>query len=175
MSRRNRQSVRVSGFPDQLADRRQSPPARSGELTPRWSGNATRRAVPTDKGRLTIIAGAVRTRRANHGGDTQPIAPEATLKLSRSCKARRGVSNTYPAEVGNPLLQRSALCISLQIERREISTLYFSRISGLTRVITCWITWKPFPREFRRFAISKFFINNVRIVTSGEKNRTCKS
>jgi len=34
-------------------------------------------------------------------------------------------------------------------------------------VITCLITEKPFPREFRVFAISKIFINHVRIASLG--------
>ena len=32
-------------------------------------------------------------------------------------------------------------------------------------MITCLITEKPFPREFRVFAISKIFINHVRIAS----------
>ena len=34
-------------------------------------------------------------------------------------------------------------------------------------MITCLITWQPFPREFRMFAISKIFINHVRIASLG--------
>ena len=34
-------------------------------------------------------------------------------------------------------------------------------------MITCLITGKPFPREFRTFAISKVFINHVRIASLG--------
>ena len=37
-------------------------------------------------------------------------------------------------------------------------------------MITCLITGKPFPREFRTFAISKIFINDVRIVSLGWDN-----
>ena len=95
---------RLVAFPDHLAYRRQSPPARSGEVTARWSGNATRRAVPTDKGRRTIIAVACGPAGPVMAEIHQPSAPGATLKLSRWCRAQRSISNKYQAEVGNPSL-----------------------------------------------------------------------
>jgi hypothetical protein len=57
-------TARMVSFPDQLAYRRQTP---SAPESARRSGNATRRVVPTNKGRRTTIAGVFGARRANPG------------------------------------------------------------------------------------------------------------
>jgi hypothetical protein len=65
------------------------------------------------------------------------------------------------------ILHRSALCASLQLERREQIPPVFPVFSGLTRVFTCLITGKAFTREFRTFAMSKIFTNHARTASLG--------
>jgi hypothetical protein len=71
--------ARMVSFPDQLAYRRQTP---SAPENARRSGNATRRVVPTNKGRRTTIAGAFLPAGQILAEIHQPSAPRGPRTLA---------------------------------------------------------------------------------------------
>ena len=79
-------TARMVSFPDQLAYRRQTP---SAPENARRSGNATRRVVPTNKGRRTTLAGAFFHPPGTSWMRSINQAPHADPELSRWCRARR--------------------------------------------------------------------------------------
>jgi len=85
--RRNCPSGRVSG------------PSRRPSSDSPSSGNATRRAVSTDQGGRTIIVSALRTRRANPGGDPSAKRPMRLLNsregAGRDAAFRRNTSRRW--------------------------------------------------------------------------------